>query len=144
MESDRREEGAPLESDGRRRIGNRRIADEAIARAGLLCAADQALIRAVFEEGKSSGQIAQLTGVSARSVRRRVTRLVDRLSSGRFRFVSRRLDEWTLTRRRVAIAVILRGQSSRAAASQLGISVYLVRYHLHAINSMFESSACAA
>lgn len=110
------------------------------ARAQLLDPEDQALLRALFEDGRSAAEMARLIGVTARSIRRRVARLLTRIASPRFVFVGSHLDAWPRTRRRVATLVILRGRSARETARLLRISEYAVRCHLQAINALFESA----
>lgn len=90
--------------------------------------------------------IAALRGVSPSVLRRRVRRLVKRMASDEFLFVSRHVAPrhggscpWSSTRRRVAEACVLRGLSLRQAASLLNLSLHTVRTHRGAVAALFDS-----
>lgn len=100
---------------------------------------ERALIHAMYRQGLSALQIAQIRGVPARIIRRRLKAIIARLTSHRFVFVLRHRDQWTPTRRRVATSVILQGRSLRQTAALLSISLHAVRRQMDAINAMCEA-----
>jgi DNA-directed RNA polymerase specialized sigma24 family protein len=143
---DRREEPLRAEPEAEARLTlprKRSLAEQVVARAYLLNSTDRAFLLAAFDDGRSAADLGRLTGVSPRSVRRRLRRLADRVLSSRFLFVGKAMHRWPPTRRRVAEAVVLRGLSMRQAAQEMKISVYVVRAHMNAINAMFSGAMAA-
>lgn len=121
-----------------RRRRRRELCDQVLARAAWLEPSDRALLEAVYRDGRSAVELAQLTGDNPRTLRRRIRRLVRRVLGPEFAFVAGRRERWTSSRRRVAEACILHGQSMRTAASELGVSLHTVRRHLAAIRAQYE------
>ena len=125
-------------SDLRRRRP-RDLADTLVSRAQHLLPEDRALISAVYQDNLTAIQVAELTSVPARTVRRRIKALVERLLSPRFEFVARSRQRWSPTRRRVAEACALRGMTLRAAAEDLNVSLHTVRRHMDAVAAQQEA-----
>jgi len=132
-------------ADLRRRWG-REQAERLVDRASALPDPDRVLVELVFREGKSMSDIAALRGVPPSVLRRRVRRLVRRMASDEFLFVSRHVAPrhggpcaWSGTRRRVAEACVLRGLSLRQAATLLNLSLHTVRTHRVALAAMFDA-----
>lgn len=73
--------------------------------------------------------------VGIRRLRRHLKRLVARLASPRFVCVERFEQSWPTTRRRVAQACIVEGQSIRQAARTLNLSLHTVRKQLQTIDA---------
>jgi DNA-directed RNA polymerase specialized sigma24 family protein len=121
-----------------------RLQDLVRARAGELDAPDRSLVEAVVMGGQRVSELAPLAGCSARVLRRRLKGALARLSSPEFGYVLRHRCEWPHTRRRVAEACVLRGLSQRAAAGELRISLYTVRYHQGAVLAMARCGHTAA
>jgi DNA-binding CsgD family transcriptional regulator len=118
------------------------------AQAAKLPPEDMALLRAAYGDGRTAVELAHLlAGASrtprgrddARSIRRRIRRLAQRIMSPRFVFVMRHRDTWPATRRRVAELCILQGHSLRDASKELGITLHTVRRHHEAIQALFEA-----
>ena len=103
-----------------------------------LDAPDRALLRAVFDRGLTSTDLARVIGQEPRAVRRRVQRLVGRIGSASFQFVMRNCDGWPSSRRQVGELIILRGSTQRGAAVQLGLSLHLVRREIEHIRALYE------
>ena len=99
---------------------------------------DRALLRAVFDRGLTSTDLARVIGQEPRAVRRRVQRLVERIGSASFQFVMRNRDGWPLSRRQVGESNILRGSTQRRAAMQLGLSLHQVRSEIERIRALYE------
>ncbi len=121
-----------------------RLHDLVRARAGDLSAPDRALVEAVVLGGQRVSELAPLAGCSPRVLRRKLKGALARLSSPEFGFVIRHRSQWPHTRRRVAEACVLRGLSQRAAASELRLSLYTVRFHQSAVLAMARCGHTAA
>jgi DNA-directed RNA polymerase specialized sigma24 family protein len=105
----------------------RREADAIVERAGRLLPEDRTLLAMVFRDGRSAASVARVMGVSAKRVRGRVRRLLDRIDSPLFRFVAANAQRWPEAQRVVAIALFVEGLSLREAGRRLGMSYYTVR-----------------
>ncbi len=128
------------------RLRRRRDAAETIvARASVLADEDRGLLEAVYDKGHTVQDVARLLGKTdpsqVRQLRKRVRRLVTRISEPRFVFVLTSRHAWPSTRKRVAERCVLRGESMRAASAELGISLHSVRQQCLRIDAMFESAA---
>lgn len=122
-----------------RRRRSRDFADVVVQRAQLLLPEDRALVCAVYRDNLTAAQVAELTGVSPRAVRRRLHTLTQRLLSPRYEFVTRRQQQWGPTRRRVAVACAIHGMTLRAAAEHLSVSLHTVRRHMDAVAAQLEA-----
>ncbi len=114
--------------------------DTLLRRANHLHPHEQSLLRAALHEGTPTAHLAALAGVSPRTIRRRVQRLILHLTSRRFTCIERSLDHFTPTRRRIAIACELQRLSANQAAASLGMSVHAVRRQRLAIDAFIEAS----
>src|SRR5262245_4586195 len=100
---------------------------------------DQGLLQTIYERNVPIQMAARMLGEDHRTVRKRVRRLVSRLTSPLFRFVVSHRLEWPPHRRAVAEAVLLRGQAQRHTATDLGLSVHRVRLELDRVMLLFEN-----
>lgn len=132
------------DTDEDRREHGRSRAEQILARADRLPDGDRALLRAIYDTGQSVRDLAPIVGVSARALRRRVQRLVERVLSREFAFVLLQREHWAPTRRRVADAVFIDGLSLRRASRALGLTFHTVRRHHDMIAAAAESSAILA
>lgn len=123
-----------------RRKRHRDLAQQLVDRASALDPADRLLVEAHFRDGVPIRELAIVTGHAARSLRRRIRRLAERLRSDRFLFVARHMHQWPAPRRRVAAACVLRGMTQRQTAQQLGLTCHAVRRHLDAIEALHEQA----
>jgi DNA-directed RNA polymerase specialized sigma24 family protein len=89
--------------------------------------ADRAVLHGVYQLGMTVADLASVLGRQQRTVRQRIARLAQRISSPEFQFVLRHRRSWPAARRAIAERVILRGRSQRDVARELGISIYRVR-----------------
>ena len=121
----------PREQDAKETL--RRRTEGLLTYAEHLDSADRALVEAVFERGASAAGLARAMSRDPRHVRRRLKRLINRMSSRMFQFVLRQRMHWTPNQRRVAEAVVLRGLTQRQAASELGLTLHQVRTYMHAV-----------
>jgi len=147
-------ENAPANSQAWRG-GRRSYAEGLVERAAWLPAEDRALIEGVYGEGLSVAAYVRRCrdrGVgpetiscpsAARAARRRVRRLIERIMSDRFGFVTARRNTWPTTRRRVALACIVHGLSLREASKTLGLSLHTVRRHMEAVDALFTEHVIA-
>ena len=117
-----------------RRVSAERLLDYADHLEG----SDRALLRAVFDRGLTSTDLARVIGEEPRAVRRRVQRLVERIGSASFQFVMRNCEGWPSSRRRVGESIVLRGSTQRQAAVQLGLSLHQVRREMEHIQALYE------
>lgn len=123
-----------------RRHRRREVVELVIERSRRLPEDERALVEAVLAEGRSVAEVARLRGESARATRRRVHRIVARALSPLFAFVSQHLDAWPSRRRRVAEITVIRGLSLRAAAEELGETVWAVRREREKIQDQLEGA----
>lgn len=123
--------------DLRKRI-DRSQSDRIVARAAFLPHPDRVLLEAYFLHGRTIKDIALGAGIDTRRLSRKIRRLALRVLSDKFVFVLRRLETWPPSRRRVATAMMLGGQSMREAAGSLHMTLYSVRRHHDAITAQFE------
>ncbi len=116
-----------------RRKHSREFVQEILRRAQLLPEGQDGggavLIRAVFEEGMPFAKLSALTGVSVRTARRCVHRLIARVMSPDFDFVMEHSRTWPTMRRKVAYATLVLGRSFRQVSKELGLSLHTVRQH---------------
>ena len=124
-----------------RRRRSRDIAESIVDAAHHALPDDRATIRAIYADGMSVKEVAQLRATSPRALRRHVRRTVERLLSSRFTYVLANRDDWPPTRRRVATACILQGRPLRAAAKHLRISLHAVRRQMDVINALHDANA---
>ncbi len=127
------------------RLRRRREAAEIIVqRAELLADEDRGLLEAVYSKGHTVQEVARLLGFShpsqVRKLRKRVRRLVTRVSEPRFVFVMTSRAHWPRSRRRVGEQCMLRGDSMRGAAEHLGLTLHSVRQQCLRIDAMFEAA----
>ncbi len=108
-------------------------------RAELLpCAADTALLKAVYANGEPIAAVARLRAEKPGRTNRRVAALTRRLLSREFEFVLRHRESLPGHRRQIATICFVQGRSMRAAARELGISFYSVRRHCDAIRALMD------
>lgn len=128
----------------RRRL-RREQAEHLVQRAAVLPDPDRILVELALREGRPVADIAAVRGVPYQVLRRHLNRILRRLVSDEFIFVSRQLSPphgecpWSSVRRRVAQACVLHGLSMRRAARVLNLSLHTVRKHRHALAAMVES-----
>lgn len=127
------------------RLRRRREAAEIIVeRAGLLADEDRGLLEAVYSKGHTVQEVARLLGLTnpseVRKLRKRVRRLVTRVSDPRFVFVMTSRMRWPRSRRLVGEQCMLRGDSMRGAAEHLGMTLHAVRQQCLRIDAMFEAA----
>lgn len=114
--------------------------DHILEHARHLAAGDRALIEGVYLRGMSAAELARAAGKEPGTVRKRLARVVRRMSSPIFRFVVRHKSQWPPERAAIADAVILRGLSQRTAAMTLGLGVHRVRRELDGIRALLEAA----
>lgn len=131
-----------------RRRSRRAYAETLVQRAAWLPATDRELVEAVFDEGLSVAAYVRRmrergadihpgrSALTARAARRRLRGLIARVLSPRFVFVVERRTAWAASRRRVAMACVVRGLSLREAAAALGMSLHAVRRHMDAVDAL--------
>lgn len=119
-----------------RRKGRREERAWIAERAKGLLEPDRSLLCHVYGRGMTIAEVAASLGECPRAMRARVRRLVRRVCSARFSMVVTRSAQWSPERRAIAEACVLRGMSFRAASESLGLSLYVVREHMHAIDAL--------
>jgi DNA-directed RNA polymerase specialized sigma24 family protein len=119
----------------------REIRDRIVGRADYLAPTDAELVRAVFERQLQVREVARLMGWREQTVRKRLRRLLSRITSPRFAFVAGSLDAWPPTRRRVAVACILHGRPIRPVAHELGLTLHTVRRHVNDVIALCAERA---
>ena len=100
---------------------------------------DRGLIEGVYLRGLSAAELARALGREPEVVRRRLARIIRRISRPLFRHVVRHKNAWPLERAAIAEAVILRGLSQRAAAVLLGVGIHRVRREIDRITALVDA-----
>lgn len=136
-----------LGSPDLRRRSRREYAAMLVERAAWITPDDRELVEAVFGEGLSvvaytrrRRETDPVSPVSVRSARRRLRKVITRLLSPRFAFVINNRSDWSASRRRVAMACVVRGLSLREAARKMGMSLHAVRRHMDAVEALYLAS----
>jgi len=124
------------EEGPRRRDGVERVLDLAEH----LEPSDRALLSAIYERGMTATAFAEAAGQKARTVRYRVRKLLDRVSSPGYRAIVAQREAWPRERQRVAEAVFLAGRTQRDAAKRLGMSLHQVRTEIERIRGLIEAN----
>ena len=124
-----------------RRRRTRELAEIVVDHASELMPDDRAVIQAIYRDGLTARDVAELRHEPARRVRGRVRRLVGRVLSDRFLFALRFRDQWPTRRRRVAKACVLEGRSMREGADHLRMSLHEVRREMVVINALYASAS---
>lgn len=120
------------------RAGQRFHVDRIVELASHLPPGDRALITSVYERGMCPAEVARTAGKPARTIRRKVQRLVKRISSPEFTFVLHSRHRWPHSTRKIAEAIILRGEPQRHAAARLNVTLHRVRRELERIRAVAE------
>jgi len=116
----------------------RSFAERVVDLADHLPASDRALLRGIYDRGMSAAEFARAIGQRPRTVRRRVHRLLSRVTSPAFQFVLRSAGRWPERRRRVGTLVFLHGCSIRGTARQLGVSQHRIRQETDGIRVLLQ------
>lgn len=106
------------------------------ARLEFLPPRDRALLEEVFVRGRRLSEVAALTGEGARRVRRRVVKLVERVSSPGFDAVVLRKSGWPAAMSAVGEAVFLRGLPAWAAGKEAGVCRSRAQEYARAIRAI--------
>lgn len=134
--------------DRRRRDANpARFAERVMEFARWLPLDEAALVRCVYQAGRSARELAAMSQVSSRVMQRRLRRIVERTLSPDFRFAARQLElapsvpEWPpppgslqraddrLVHLAALRAIFIEGLSLRAASEKLDLPLHIVRRH---------------
>ncbi|MCZ6834480.1 MAG: hypothetical protein O7G85_01775, partial [Planctomycetota bacterium] len=95
-----------------------------------LSPSDRALLEAVYHRGMKPTELARAINARPRMIRSRVQRIVQRLNSPLFKFVSGHRADWPRLRREVGELIVLKGTSQRDTAAKLGVSLHRVRQEM--------------
>lgn len=114
--------------------------EQAMRLAAHLAPADRALMNAVYERGMSVQAFARAARRSPGAVRRRLDRLITRISSPPFRLVLRESRQWPAQRRRIAELVILQGLGARAAAARVNMTTHQIRREIDRVRALIEAA----
>lgn len=117
----------------------RDVADQVVMRAEHLPPHDRSLLMAVFADGKTVQDLAQLTREDPRRLRRHIRRLTHRILSNDFIFVVSHRDTWPTARRRVATACIINGRTIKEAAVESNTSFYNARKQIDAVRALLDA-----
>jgi len=117
----------------------RQWADRVLQRSAFLSPPDRTLLRQVLGEGARPADLAHVTGVSARTIQRRVRNLAKRLTNPEVVHILRHHRRWPRTTAAVALALYVRGLTQRQAAEQLGLSLHQLRQHAQAIRALLDT-----
>jgi hypothetical protein len=96
-------------------------------RSQLLAPGDSALVKAIWVHNRPSWEVAALTGLAARALRRRLYRLVERMHSPEFLEAARAMPLLSAEQAAVARHHLLAGKSLLATSQATGLSYFRVR-----------------
>ena len=99
---------------------------------------DRVLIEGVYLRGLSAAELSRALGREPTVVRRRLARIIRRMSTPLFKYVARNSRTWAMERAAIAEAVVLRGLSQRAAATMLGVGIHRVRREIDRISALVD------
>jgi DNA-binding CsgD family transcriptional regulator len=88
---------------------------------------ERELLMTIFGQGRPTHEVANLMGISTNTLRRRVRKLIARISLPAFAFVALRRGEWPARLRDVATSSIIEGKSLRVTSTELSLSMHTVR-----------------
>ena len=108
------------------------------SRVDLLTGKDKLLMKMYLENGNSFRQMAELSGVTATSISRRIYMLMERLINSKFIVCVRNKSEFSKSELAVAKDYFLRGMSQRKIAKKRKMSVYRVRKILKKANRIIN------
>ena len=124
-----------------RRVPDRDTIETLLQRARYLMPEDGAILIACYQDGLRISDLANLRQMSIRTMRRHIKRLAIRIISPIFEYVMLYESSWPATRARIARAVYLEGQSLRAVADSLHMSLHIVRRQAQCIRAIYEDHA---
>lgn len=124
-----------------RRVPDRDTIETLLQRARYLMPEDGAILIACYQDGLRISDLANLRQISIRTMRRHIKRLAIRIISPIFEYVMLYESSWPATRARIARAVYLQGQSLRAVADSLHMSLHIVRRQAQCIRAIYEDHA---
>ena len=108
-------------------------ADEILRRAELLTPQDREFLRLVLDRGVPTSQLARQAGLHRSTLRRRLHKLVRRLTDEQNLALLRAHDILRPTDRKLVVLSFLRGLSTRDAARETGIPYHRARRRLDAL-----------
>jgi len=115
-----------------------------VQRAHWLAEDDCRVVLAMFRDGQSAAAIAHACGQCPRQMRKRIKQLIARLDDPRMAYVVAHSHKWTKSRQSIARALFIDGRSMRQTTNELSVSLYSVRRHRQAIESMCQGAMSAA
>lgn len=126
-----------------RRTPTRLVAEYVAARRELLPVEERALVEQVFVQGRAMSDLAALTGTTTRGMRRRVKKVVERITARTFDLVAFHSAGWPTVMIAVGTAVYIRGRTIRQAAAELGLPYRAALVHAKAIKAVASSPGTA-
>jgi len=112
--------------------------EKVLARAQHLDKSDRVLLEQVLDKGLRASDLAIVSGVSVRTMQRRVQRLCRRLTDPQVIYVLRHHEQWERQTARIAMAVWVRGWTLRETAKRLGTTLHHVRQNVNAANALID------
>lgn len=112
------------------RIERRRQVQRLLDLAEHLDASDRLLVEHVYRHGRPISELAKIVHRPPRALQLRLARLLKRMSTTEFQFMTRASHTLNPPTRSVARRVICQGQSYRCAAAQLHVTIHHVRTHM--------------
>ena len=117
----------------------RELAERVLMRSAWVDGPDRELLEQVLGRGVRPRSVAAVSGVSVRTVQRRVAGLVKRLTDGDVEVVLRRHGQWPAETSSVALAVWVRGKTLRETAGELGMSLHRVRQEVQLVRGLLAA-----
>lgn len=99
---------------------------------------DRLLVQQVLRHGISMADIARLADLKPQQVRRRLRTLLQRMRSPLFIFLDSHAQGLPRDTRLVAQRIVFGGQSLRAAAADLNLSLHQVRQHMRSLHTLAQ------
>lgn len=118
----------------------RELCELIVSRAAWLPPEERALVRAIYADGKTAADLARIAGETPRDIRRRVRRLVARVTRPEFALVVNHRDRWPAPRRHIATSVVLQGRTLRATSRFLQLPYHAVRTEMRVVQALIRAA----
>ncbi len=117
----------------------RELADRVLMRSAWVDPPERELLEQVLGRGVRPESIAAVSGVSTRTIQRRVASLVKRLTHPDVEMVLRRHGRWAPKTSSVALAIWVRKRTLRDTSMELGLSLHEVRQQVQLVRGLLTA-----
>lgn len=122
----------------------RELADRVLIRSAWVDEPERELLEQVLGRGVRPESIAAVSGVSTRTIQRRVANLIHRLTDPEVETVLRRHGRWEPRTSSVALAIWVRNRTLRDTSKELGLSLHEVRQQVQLVRGLLTAAGAEA